>query len=225
MKTKITNPNWEHQINFNDGSTTLLVIENSDVFREYISELQNQIEGIEGSFVFSNDDDVLSFKDRFSIIVNPLQVDFSDKRIQTKINSQMKNHMSNETHYTRLSETLSVIESFAEDLEEDFPFEVEHTEPDVQTLIKMLGFSLKTDYRNQIEKAIEYTNVLHDICNIDHFIFVSMFDYFNEETMKTFIKECNSNKHNILLIERHDIPTPKDVQKILIDHDLCEVFD
>lgn len=225
MRTKISNPNWEHKVKFNDGSTTLLIIEESDAFREYICELQNQAEGNEGHFVLSEENDTIPFKDRFAIVTNPLQVEFTDKRIQTKINALMKASMSNEAHYETLSALLSSIESFAIELEESFPFEVEHAEPEGQSLLKMLAFSLKTDYQNQIEKIIEYTNVLHDICSIDHFAFVSMFDYFNEKTMETFIRECNSNKHNILLIERHDIFTPDDVQKILIDHDLCEVFE
>ena len=92
MRTKISSHNWEHQIKFNDGSTTLLVIEDSDTFRKYITELKSQIEGLEGDFAFSNEKDSLSFKDRFAIITNPLQVDFTDKRIQTKITSLMKNH-------------------------------------------------------------------------------------------------------------------------------------
>lgn len=225
MKTKISNPNWEHQIKFNDGSTTLLVIENSDAFRKYITELKSQIEGVEGDFVFSNEKDSLPFKDRFAMVSNPLQVDFSDKRIQTKITSLMKNHMSNETHYEAMTNMLSQLESFAQDLETDFPFEVEHSEPDIQALIKMLGFSLKLDYQDEIDKLSEYTNVLHDVCGIDHFAFVSMFNYFNEETIQTFIRECNANKHNLLFIERYDQTVENCSQKILIDHDLCEIFE
>lgn len=225
MKTKISSHNWEHQIKFNDGSTTLLVIEDSDTFRKYITELKSQIEGIEGDFAFSNEKDSLSFKDRFAIITNPLQVDFSDKKIQTKITSLMKNHMSNETHYEAMTTILSQLESFAQDLEDDFPFEIEHSEPDIQSLLKMLGFSLRLEYQNEIEKLIEYTNVLHDVCNVDHFVFISMFDYFNERTLQTFIKECNANKHNLLFIERHDQNVENIAQKILIDHDLCEIFD
>lgn len=225
MRTKISSHNWEHQIKFNDGSTILLVIEDSDTFRKYITELKSQIEGNEGDFALSNEKDSLSFKDRFAIITNPLQVDFSDKRIQTKVTSLMKNHMSNETHYEAMTMILSQLESFAQDLEEDFPFEVEHSEPDIQSLLKMFGFSLRLEYQNEIEKLIEYTNVLHDICNIDHFVFISMFDYFNEKTLQTFIKECNANKHNLLFIERHDQNVENIAQKILIDHDLCEIFD
>lgn len=225
MRTKISSHNWEHQIKFNDGSTTLLVIEDSDTFRKYITELKSQIEGLEGDFAFSNEKDSLSFKDRFAIITNPLQVDFTDKRIQTKITSLMKNRMSNETHYEAMTTVLSQLESFAQDLEMDFPFEVEHSEPDIQALVKMFGFSLKLDYQDEIDKLSEYTNVLHDVCGIDHFVFVSMFAYFNERTIQTFIRECNANKHNLLFVERYDQTVENASQKILIDHDLCEIFE
>lgn len=224
MKTKLVNPNWEHQIKFNDGSTSLLVIENSDIFRNYITGLQLQANGEDGPFVLSDEKEIIPIKDRLSFALNPLSIEIVDKKVQTKITTQIKSFMLNEDHYESLSTVLASIESFALKVEEDFLFDIEHTEPDASALIKMLGFSLKVDYQDEIEKLLEYTNVLHDICNIDHFVFVSLYDYFSEQTIETFCKECNMNKHNILLIERHNQNPPKDAKKILIDSDLCEIF-
>ncbi len=224
MKTKLVNPNWEHQIKFNDGSTSLLVIENSDIFRNYITSLQLQANGEDGPFVLSDEKEIIAIKDRLSFALNPLYIEIVDKKVQTKITTLIKNYMLNEEHFESLSTVLSTIESFALKIEDDFPFELEHTEPEASTLIKMLGFSLKVDYQDEIEKLLEYTNVLHDICNIDHFVFVSLYDYFSEQTIVNFCKECNMNKHNILLIERHNQNPPKEAQKILIDSDLCEIF-
>ena len=225
MKTKIVNPTWEHKIEFKDGSTTLLIIENSEVFRNYLQDLRNQSNGDEGNFVLSDEKEELSFKDRFSITLNPLLLEINDKRIQTKINALMKNHMSNDSHFNGLTTLISRLEAFAQELEEDFPFEVEHAEPDLQSIQKILNFTIKTDYQNEIEKLIEYTNILHDVCNIDHFAFVGLFDYFNASTIETFIKECNANKHNLLLIERYNQTIKNPQQKILIDQDLCEIFE
>ena len=39
--TKLVNPDWEHQIILDDGSATIVVIENKDTFRTYISQLIN----------------------------------------------------------------------------------------------------------------------------------------------------------------------------------------
>lgn len=224
MKTKLVNPNWEHQIKFNDGSTSLLVIEDSDTFRNYITSLQLQTNGEDGPFVLSNEKEMLPIKDRLSFVLNPLSVEIVDKKVQTKIITLLKNYMLNEGHYETLATVLAQIEAFALDIEENFPFEIEHTEADASALIKMLGFSLKVDYQDEIEKLLEYTNVLHDICGIDHFVFVSLYDYFNQQTIETFCRESNMNKHNILLIERHNQREPMEAQKILIDHDLCEIF-
>lgn len=224
MKTKLINSNWEHQIKFNDGSTSLLVIENSDVFRKYIMTLQSQINGEDGPFVLSNEKEIISIKERISFALNPLTVEIVDKKVQTKITALVKNYMLNEGHYESMSAVLTAIESFALDIEEEFPFDITHTEPDISALIKLLGFSLKVDYQDEIERLLEYTNILHDVCNIDYFVFVSLYDYFSQQTIETFCKECNMNKHNILLIERHNQDVPKEGQKILIDSDLCEIF-
>ena len=224
MKSKLVNSNWEHQIKFNDGSISLLVIENSDAFRAYITSLQAQANGEDGPFVLSSEKEIISIKDRLSFVLNPLSVEIADKKVQTRVTTMLKNYFLNESHHDEMSTILAQIEAFALDIEENFPFEIEHTEADVSDLIKMLGFSLKVDYQDEIEKLLEYTNVLHDICNIDHFVFVSMFDYFSEQTIKTFCNECNMNKHNVLLIERHDPGFLFEAQKIVIDSDLCEVF-
>ncbi len=224
MRTKLVNPNWEHQIKFNDGSTNLLVIENSDVFRNYIINLQLQANGEDGPFVLSDENEIVPIKDRLFFTLNPLSIELVDKKVQAKITALLKSLLLKEDHCGALSTVLATIESFALGIEEDFPFEVEHVEPDVSALIKMLGFSLKVDYQDEIEKLLEYTNVLHDICNIDHFVFVSLYDYFSEQTIETFCKECNMNKHNLLLIERHNQNPPNGASKILIDSDLCEIF-
>lgn len=226
MSVKLVNHNWEHQIILEDGSSTQIIIENSELLRAYLMDLIRQTNGEAGPFVLSSDDEIVSISDRLLVITDPLMLDVAEKRLTNKVQTAMKQHMVSENHYEDTMELVSRIEAYSELLQSDFPFNVCHHDIDPVNLIKVMNFELQTDYENEIEKIMEYVNLMHDICGIDSFVFASLSSYFNCDALNVFIKECISNKHNLLFIERSDLgQVLYNTRKIIIDKDACEIFD
>ena len=221
----MANADWDHQIQLDDGSSTLLVIESPSIFRNYVSGLIALSEGEDSDFVLSDGCKILKGKNHVDIIFSPFSLSFSDKRINSKIQSSMKDRMVSEEFYCKTMELFSSINAYASTLSEGFDISLEWEEPLSSELLKLIGFSVKTEYEDDLEKILEYMNVLHDLCGIDDFVFISLFGYFNETEIEALIADAQGNKHNLLFIEPHQPKIlPTNTKQIIIDSDGCEIF-
>lgn len=222
---KLSNTDWEHSIVMDDGSSTLLVIENPAIFRSYIAGIKLLLDGEDSNFVLSDGIKVLKPKDHIDIIFSPFSISFSDKRISTKIQSSMKEMMVSEDHYPKTMEILSNINSYSSSLSSDFDVPLEWEEPTSADLLKLIGYSVKTEYEDDLEKVLEYMNVMHDLCGIDDFVFISLFGYFSQKEIDSIVFDSQGNKHNLLFIEPRQPETlPANTKLIIIDNDGCEIF-
>lgn len=221
---KLVNPFWEHQINLTDGSSTLLIIEDPEILRNYVSNLKQQVNGEEGPFVLSDEKGILKIDEHIQVILSPLELNFSNKKISNKLQAVLKAFIISEDYYQETQEILARINSYALNIQSGFPYNIDYTEIEHNDLLKTINFDIQVDFESEIEKIMEYINILHDICNIDSFIFIGMMNYFSNKTINTFIKEATSNKHNLVFIERVDNTELITTQKIIIDSDSCEIF-
>lgn len=222
--TKLFHVDFEHTISFDDGSSTVLVLEDTKQFRKYIAELYSSFDG-DGPFHLVDGIKEKKFKDHLEIILSPFSVSFSEKRLTTKLQALMKEHMASENHYVDTSSIISAIDLYAEKLSSDFIVDIECESVDLAGLIKIIGFSVRTEYENDFEKVLEYMNVLHDSCGIDDFVLVSFFSYFSMEEINHLVSDTSANKHNLLFLESIQPPSvPIDSKLIIVDKDGCEIF-
>ena len=66
------------------------VIESPELFVQYTQMLYQQMEGAEGEFILSENDEILDFSKQAEIILNPFGLDFNDRRIQKKLYSELQ---------------------------------------------------------------------------------------------------------------------------------------
>ena len=78
--TKLVHPDWEHRIILDDGSATIVVIENRDSFRTYISQLIKSMDK-EGPFILAEGLKEKAMKDYVDIILSPLCISIYEKRL------------------------------------------------------------------------------------------------------------------------------------------------
>ncbi len=215
--------NWEHEIVFNDGSITPLIIENPITLRNYILELSDQISGKEGDFVLSKDNQEISISKNLVFVPNPITLEFDEKRLNAKINKDILLLVSKDSEIQKTTfPLLSMLESYAESIVEDYGYNISYGDIDEAGIIKMLNFHVNQDYDSPADKLIEWMNITHDILQIDNFVILNLFLFFTEEEVKILCSEASSLKHNLLLIERSNIYNQPN--SILIDSDNCEVF-
>ncbi len=215
--------NWEHQIIFNDGSITNLFIENPITFREYAGELLSQINGEEGNFILSLNNEEISIPKNIAIIPDPLNLQFDEKKINAKINKDLLFLIAKNAEIQKNSfPLLSMLEQYANTLKDSYGYNINYEIPDDSTLIKLLSFHIDVEFEEQTDKILEWMNITHDILKIENFIILNMQTYFSTSEIETICAEASSSKHNLLLINQFN--TYNKSNSILIDNDNCELF-
>lgn len=220
----LSHPDWEHKIILDDGSSTLLVLEDQMAFRSYLSDLFHSFEG-NGPFYLSDGLKEKKIKDHIDIILSPYSISFTEKRLTTKLQTLLKEHVTSENLYEETMSVITTIEKYAENVSFDFPTAIAWDSVDVAGLLKIIGFSIQAEYETDFEKVLEYMNVMHDICGIDDFVLVSFFTYFSLEEINSLISDATANKHNILFLESSQpLSSPKETKLIIVDKDRCEIY-
>jgi CRISPR-associated protein Csn2 len=216
---------WEHEINIGDGQTSIVVLEAPDVFRQYVKSLLLQITGSDGPFILSDGKSEKSIKDIMVFIANPLFIESEERRIKTKLTSMVKELIISEDMLQDEMVLRNAIDFFKTRIQENLPYKLSSTDYDMSSLVKFLDLSIETEYESDLEKILEYMNLLNDICKIECFVFTNLLSFFNHEDLNTFVLECQSLKHSLILIESHSpedkFPTAK---YYVIDKDKCELF-
>lgn len=220
--TTLKHFNWNHQINFNDGSITHLFIENPITLRKYISELIQQINGNEGDFVLSKDSKEVPIPKNLAIVPDLINITLEEKKINTQINKDLLRITQGTDHQQDSFSLISAIEKYAENLLEDCCYTIDFDDIDESKILKMLNFHITTDFENTASTLLEYLNTTHDILNISNFVILNASTYFSKEELTILEAEITSEKHNILFIERFNHYDLKN--SIIIDSDNCELY-
>ena len=215
--------NWEHTVIFDDGSITNLFIENPVTFREYTGELLRQINGDDGDFVLSQNNEEISITKNIAIITDPLNLQFDEKKINTKINKDIVSLIAKDAEIQKDSFPLiSMLEQYANNLKESYGYNINYEIPDDTSIVKILGFHIDMDYETQSEKLLEWLNITHDILHIENFVILNMQTYFSNKEIEIICAEASSMKHNLLLINQFN--TYDRPNSIIIDSDNCELY-
>ena len=224
---KLVHPDYEKQIDLSAGQITVVFFDNPVIFRKYVSELVQQSRGDGGLFVLSENNEELKIENNLVSITNPLDFEIEDKRITNKISSQIKSFAVSEDMIERTQSMIASLQEYAEYIAENFQYHVSYTEPESAAIMKMLGYRVEYDYQNELEKLLEYMNMIHNICNIGCFVIVNAFSFFSKDELSILAKDCKLLGHSLLFLEGNSLSSDVSIDfatKIVIDLDGFELF-
>ena len=208
----------------NDGyelsreNLNFLVIENVKEFRNISNDL------LVGRTQITFFEDLEEIKD-IDVIVSPLIIDFNDKKILNKILSELQGYAEDEINYLDYLEINGSNIRFLNNIifQSDFPIEIDLT-PDIKTLFKAYGFHIKTYYESDIEKLVDYLELVIMCFKYKIIITYNLMLYFSEEDIKYIYDFIERHDIIILDLETRDFILNLPHKKLLFDNDLCRVF-
>ena len=223
---KIINKNWQRKIEIVENTIYTLAFENKKYYRENIKELISQHKGNEGNFIYSNDNNEISFEKSSYIITDIFNIDINSKKILTKIyNSLLKQIIDDTVEYNELT---THIRAYFEKLIFNNPFEVEQGEEiDINSFLKLGDFRIHIEEDDILEKFIKFLKVLVKLCGINIIFIVGLHNVFTDKEIKEIYKEACVNKISIINIEYQQFDNLSDenyIEKVYIfDKDNCEI--
>lgn len=206
-----------------EDSFNALIIENQRLFREIIDDIREQINGFSGDIVFSIDDTPKTMLGNAELITDFFEIDINKKSLINKIQSIMEKTAVDEQHYFETRNLLSNIEQYIQKIAFECTCDVECNKLSISNVLKMAGLHFVEEYKNQLEKLIDYMSLIREYENEKLFILVNMRSWFSDDEMDLFIRTALVHKYRLLLVDNKEYSRLSSEKRIIIDQDLCEI--
>lgn len=205
---------WEQQI-------TVLTIENPKAYSEILSDLWNQIEGMEGELILSENEKVKKISRDVDIIFNPFGLDCNNKKVLTKLYQELKG-LTNENLLNESVEINKQILEYLERVINQVPYSLDYeVDFDVTNLLKIYDVRVNGFAENLLEKIVEYIKVMNRICNIQIFTFVGLKQYLTGNELKQLYEFIFYEHIFMIILEPVFTKSVNGEKGWILDSDLC----
>lgn len=221
---KLVNAELFLNINIEENKPVVLTIENPKVMTEVIGQLYELCNSGEGDFVLSEGGKQLSFERTTEIIINPFQIDFNSRKVQSKLYSEL---LDAEINYAEEKAIIqSLIIEYLDKLTQNVPYEMISNDLDLDSmkLFKMFEVRIEAQCNSLLERLVEYTKILSRLLRKRLLVFVSISSYLDTNELNALYEICNYNKMKVLLIESHELYLPFHTKTYIIDKDKCMIM-
>lgn len=220
---KLVNSKYDLSIEFVENTVNTLVVEKPEFMSDIIQNFIMQGKGMEGSFVLS-DEQGINFEKDVMVITDPFHVSFNDKKIISKLYSQLVDVAKEFVEdYNDINQNIvAVLERITDGIAyNNINYNLEF---DWKELYKFYHVSIEESYENLEEKLEEYMKILSGILKPKLVIFLNLKTYLEQEQMEKVILTSFYNKIPFLLIEANEGYSLQNEKKFIIDKDRCLII-
>lgn len=218
---KLLHKEYGLYIDFEDNKEQVLVIEEPGTFSELVSGIYQQIQGDEGVFILSSDNEKISMQKNVEIILNPVALEMNNRKIVNKLYEELK-LISDENYYMEISEIHAKIVEYFDALSLKLPYPIQYSvDMNVTSLYKLYDLKFEFEGLPLFERIIEYIKILGMMTDVKLLVLVNIKDFLNEEKMSELYKCVTYYKVNLLLIEAVQRNIIEEERIFIIDRDKC----
>ncbi len=219
---RIVHPVSNINLLLNENKPTVLVIENKELFTQFVFDLWAQSNGTLGSSILSNKDESLDFAKTASVIINPFSINYNDKKILSSIHKELQDIGYN-FYFKKTQEINSCIIDLLDAIEKhvDYPISF-NLDLDLSKLFKIYDVKIEDSNDDFINKIVSYIKLLHRACGIRLVIFVNLKMFLSYNMICALYQECIYEEVTLLDIEGFDFGCSNNGENyVIIDSDLC----
>lgn len=208
-------------IAFRENEVIVLAVENPQIFSMLLSDLWRQLNGEEGDFVLSEADKIYKLSKELEVIFNPFALSCNDRKIISRLYQEL-NTVAEEDLYEKTSELNGAIINYLDMLTNAVSYPLlYHLDIDISALLKAYKVEVHVSANSLVEQVIEYIRVMHQICNINVFVFINLKQYLNEAEILNLYEFLFYEKIYFLVIEGMFSKKYLHERCLILDRDLC----
>ena len=222
---KIVHPKMFVTIDFSVNNCYSLTIENTSEFYDKTRELHNQINnGYSGNFVMSelNEMDIkkhcLFVYDYYSDILNCKK---TTSIVNSTVNEILKHDDFIEDFSVLNSTMLKLNSKIAEQLDYNITFSEDFT---FDNFIKFSNYKINFAENDLLNNLLTLIQIACQSSIINTIICVNLMQVVTEQELDAFVKQIKYMQLNLLLIDSCQKYKLKNVENIIIDNDLCVIW-
>jgi CRISPR-associated protein Csn2 len=212
----------ELEISFDIGQISAISIENVNSWRNFIESLWEQANGYVGNIFITDKDKEVKVDKDVSVIFNPFSLDVNEKKIISKLYSEMKTITEQEL-YVQKTELNSGIVNLLDEINSRISYPIEFSlELDILQLFKIYNVKINMQDSSLIERISNYVKLAHQILGIKLFVFVHLKQYLSEEEWGYFNEMISYEQVAVLLLENSVLKSEALKEKWwILDADNC----
>ena len=173
-------------IELQENKITVITIENTEAYVDFLMNLNLQAEGQTGTIIVSDGVKEQNFVKVLTKLYQELQ-EIADTVCQEKY-IQVK------------SDLIAFMDELADNSSYALEFDLEF---EISSLLKIFNMHLLNNAQGLLENIIEYIKAQSRICNIKNFFFINLKDYLNEKDIDMLYEFVRYEKVNLILAESH----------------------
>lgn len=220
---KLVKPDFLMPFDLYDDKINLLVIENKNMFYSFAKELYDLTMGKECNIVLSENDIPIKISKVVDLVTYFIPFEINNKKILTKLYDKLNKASAEPELFADTYNIELQLRSYIVKLCDNYSFELEFDDNiDIKSLLKAVNLRFSENYDTLPEKLFEYMTNMRDLDGDKLFVLVNFCTYVSNEDLQLFVETVVNHRFNLLLIESRDTMSGNNVNKRVIDNDLCE---
>lgn len=212
------------KVDIGEEKASVLVIENPIVMREFLFELEEQLQGKGGGFILSVDYEPVSIGKSLTLVKDPLSIDCNEKKILTKLYQNIVDEEKMQYHIERDNFDKAYLE-YLRELCLLSPLPLAYDERlSLGELLKSAHVVIDHTVGSYVENLWHYVKVMSDLFHIKVFVFANLKCFLSSGEVDLLYRQCFYEQKSLLLIESHDTPYRMDEKKYIVDPDGCMIY-
>lgn len=200
-----------------------LIIENQTLFYDILSDMDDQLKGLEGKSVISEGDKVLPTMKCAELLDRFIPFELSKKALINKVEKILSQKAVNDEFYLDSMGLISSVEKWLYNLSFDLNCDIGFEGICVESLIKASGIAFREEYDSLCEKIIDYIELVTELERQKLFITVNLRSFVSDEETEKFLDSVISHCYNIIMIESGEHKRLANEERYIVDSALCEI--
>lgn len=218
----LCHPQMETIMDFSGTKAQTLVIESPNFLRAFLQDLYDQIDGMEGELVLSEQEKHLAIGNWVEVMDNFLNFDMNKKHLLNKITGQMERIAGSDAFFLKTSDILQRLEAYTSELAFSFDCDIVCGHCTVSGLLKGMGVTVRDEYEDPLERLIDYMELVREFERDKLFVYVNLRSFFSDAEIEGFLRTALDHGYRILLIDAQSHEKLSLESRITVDNDLCE---
>lgn len=218
----LAHPQLDTALDFSCQQVNTMVIENPRFFRDFLRDINTQIQGYSGLAVLSENDKSIPFAKHVELVDSFLSFGINRKSLLTKLLAHLEATAVDGDHYVKTAQLIAALEQHILDLTSDLPFDVVCAKINVGNILRAVGIELPDDYENDLERLLDFMELTRELDRDKLFILVNLRSYYADEDISAFLSTIISHEYHVLLVDSSAHALLLEEKRTTIDVDLCE---
>lgn len=221
---KLAHPELKLTIEDSEKYINVLIIENEDFFRQTVQDIYDQINGLDGKYVISKNNEPIQWSKNAELITQYVPFEINRKTLITKLYNKMKKEAL-DNFYIETCEVSGTIMKYlaliSSKINADMIFD---DSIDIAGIFKLANIRFDDSGDSIAEKLVSYMLNVRELEGDKWFIAVGLKSYIGKAELTEMYKTVFLNKLKLLLIESSEKEAVEGEKKYVIDKDLCEIY-